>query len=29
VTGGLAGIIVGIALSAGISLVFGWPAPFS
>ena len=29
VTGGLAGIVVGIALSAGISLVFGWPAPFS
>jgi macrolide transport system ATP-binding/permease protein len=29
VTGGLAGIVAGVALSAGISLVFGWPAPFS
>jgi macrolide transport system ATP-binding/permease protein len=29
VTGGLAGIIAGVVLSAGISLVFGWPAPFS
>jgi macrolide transport system ATP-binding/permease protein len=29
VSGGLAGIFMGIALSATISLVFGWPAPFS
>jgi macrolide transport system ATP-binding/permease protein len=29
VSGGLAGIVMGIAFSAGISLVFGWPAPFS
>jgi macrolide transport system ATP-binding/permease protein len=29
VTGGLAGIIAGVVLSAGISLVFGRPAPFS
>ena len=29
VTGGLAGIVAGVVLSAGISLVFGWPAPFS
>ena len=29
VTGGLVGIIAGVTLSAGISLVFGWPAPFS
>lgn len=29
VSGGLAGIVIGIALSAGISIVFGWPAPFS
>jgi macrolide transport system ATP-binding/permease protein len=29
VTGGLAGIVAGVALSAVISLVFGWPAPFS
>ena len=29
VTGGLAGILAGILLSAGVSLVFGWPAPFS
>ena len=29
VSGGLAGIIAGIAFSAAISLVFGWPTPFS
>jgi macrolide transport system ATP-binding/permease protein len=29
VTGGLAGILAGIVLSVGVSLVFGWPAPFS
>ena len=29
VSGGIAGIIIGIALSAGISAVLGWPAPFS
>ncbi|HXP77432.1 MAG TPA: ABC transporter permease [Stellaceae bacterium] len=29
VSGGLAGIVMGIAVSAGISIVFGWPAPFS
>ena len=29
VTGGLAGIVAGVVLSAGVSLVFGWPAPFS
>jgi len=29
VSGGLAGIVMGIAVSAGISLIFGWPAPFS
>jgi ABC-type antimicrobial peptide transport system permease subunit len=29
VSGGLAGIAVGVALSAVISVIFGWPAPFS
>jgi macrolide transport system ATP-binding/permease protein len=29
VSGGLAGIIMGIALSAAVSAIFGWPAPFS
>jgi len=29
VTGGLAGIVAGVVLSVGVSLVFGWPAPFS
>jgi len=29
VSGGLAGIVAGVALSAAITLVFGWPAPFS
>ncbi|MFI4987633.1 MAG: ABC transporter permease [Alphaproteobacteria bacterium] len=29
VSGGLAGIVMGIAFSAGISIIFGWPAPFS
>jgi len=29
VTGGLAGIVVGIALSAAISLLFRWAAPVS
>jgi macrolide transport system ATP-binding/permease protein len=29
VSGGLAGIVLGIAASAGISLLFGWPAPIS
>jgi macrolide transport system ATP-binding/permease protein len=29
VSRGLAGIVFGIALSAGISLIFGWPTPFS
>ncbi len=29
VTGGLAGIVAGVVLSVAISLVFGWPAPFS
>ena len=29
VSGGLAGIVVGIVLSAGISMVLGWQAPFS
>jgi ABC-type antimicrobial peptide transport system permease subunit len=29
VSGGLAGIVMGIAVSAGISVVFGWAAPFS
>jgi macrolide transport system ATP-binding/permease protein len=29
VSGGLAGIVVGVALSAGVSIAFGWPAPFS
>ena len=29
VTGGVAGIVTGIAVAAGISLIFGWPAPIS
>jgi len=29
VSGGLAGIVVGILLSVGISIIFGWSAPFS
>ena len=29
VSGGLAGIVMGIVFSAGISIIFGWPAPFS
>jgi macrolide transport system ATP-binding/permease protein len=29
VSGGLAGIVMGLAVSAGISLIFGWPVPFS
>ena len=29
VSGGLAGIVMGVALSAVVSLVFGWPTPFS
>jgi len=29
VSGGLAGIVMGVALSAAVSIVFGWPAPFS
>jgi macrolide transport system ATP-binding/permease protein len=29
VSGGLAGIVMGVAISAGISLIFGWPAPIS
>jgi ABC-type antimicrobial peptide transport system permease subunit len=29
VTGGLAGIVAGVALSAAISLFAGWPAPIS
>jgi macrolide transport system ATP-binding/permease protein len=29
VSGGIAGIAIGVALSEGISLVFGWPAPIS
>jgi macrolide transport system ATP-binding/permease protein len=29
VSGGIAGIVMGIAVSAGISMVLGWPAPFS
>ncbi len=29
VSGGLAGIVMGVALSIGISIIFGWPAPFS
>jgi macrolide transport system ATP-binding/permease protein len=29
VSGGLAGIVMGVAFSAGISIIFGWPAPFS
>ena len=29
VTGGLAGIVAGIVLSICVSLIFGWPAPFS
>jgi len=29
VSGGLVGIVMGIVLSAGVSVIFGWPAPFS
>jgi macrolide transport system ATP-binding/permease protein len=29
VSGGLAGIVAGMALSFGLSLIFGWSAPFS
>jgi macrolide transport system ATP-binding/permease protein len=29
VSGGVAGIVMGIAFSAGISAIFGWPVPFS
>ena len=29
VSGGLAGIVVGVILSAGVALIFGWPVPFS
>ena len=29
VSGGVAGIVMGVAISAAISLVAGWPAPFS
>ncbi|MGP0060690.1 MAG: ABC transporter permease [Beijerinckiaceae bacterium] len=29
VSGGLAGIVMGLVVSAGISLIFGWPVPFS
>jgi macrolide transport system ATP-binding/permease protein len=29
VSGGVAGIVAGIAVAAGISLIFGWPAPIS
>ncbi|HEV2550648.1 MAG TPA: ABC transporter permease [Stellaceae bacterium] len=29
VTGGLAGIVAGVLVSAAITLVLGWPAPFS
>ncbi|MGD0641212.1 MAG: ABC transporter permease [Roseiarcus sp.] len=29
VSGGVAGIVTGIAVAAGISLIFGWPAPIS
>ena len=28
-TGGIAGIVIGSALSLGISLIAGWPAPIS
>ena len=29
VSGGLAGIVIGVAFSIGISLIAGWPAPIS
>ncbi len=29
VSGGVAGIVAGVAVTAGISLIFGWPAPIS
>ena len=29
VSGGVAGIVTGVAVAAGISLIFGWPAPIS
>ena len=29
VSGGIAGIVIGVALSEDISLVAGWPAPIS
>jgi macrolide transport system ATP-binding/permease protein len=29
VSGGIAGIVIGVALSEGISLIAGWPAPIS
>ena len=29
VSGGLAGIAMGVAVSSGISIIVGWPAPFS
>jgi len=29
VSGGVAGIVAGVAVAAGISLIFGWPAPIS
>jgi ABC-type antimicrobial peptide transport system permease subunit len=29
VTGGIAGIVMGVAFSAAISLIAGWPAPIS
>jgi macrolide transport system ATP-binding/permease protein len=29
VSGGLAGIVMGVVFSAGVSIVFGWAAPFS
>ncbi len=28
-SGGLAGIVMGVVFSAGISIIFSWPAPFS
>jgi len=29
VSGGVAGIVTGVAVAAGISLILGWPAPIS
>ena len=29
VSGGAAGIVTGVAVAAGVSLIFGWPAPIS